>query len=178
MQSIPINTQQSVGYQLSKSEDMPKPINWMSNTPMQLEEIPILGSNNSGFFMGEFRAQRVDIAEQLKVGVRFLDIAIVQYHDEIYLDQYKHIFDLECPYISISEALWSLRFFLEQNRREIIFLNLRSNSTKKAGENSDTIQPDLLEAKFRFIMKFIFEINTINFNVSPGNKYFYITCNF
>ena len=133
--------------------------------------ILFLGSNNSGFFMGEHRAQRSNIAQQLKFGVRFLDFAIVQYHDEIYLDQYKHIYDLCCPYISISEALWSIRFFIERNKNEIVFLNLRSNSTKKAGENSDPIDPVLLEAKFRIIEKFIFQINEIKFSISSSKKY-------
>ena len=120
--------------------------------------------------MGEKRAQSVDIAEQLKLGIRFLDMAIVQYHDEIYLDQYEHIFDLKCPYISISEALWSIRFFLERNSKEILYLNLRT--AKRVGENSDKIDKDLLEAKFRFIMKFIFNINTVRFNISPGKEVF------
>ena len=128
-----------------------------------------LGTNNSGFFMGQQRAQCVDISEQLELGVRLLDLAIVQYHDEIYLDQYKHIYDLRCPYITISEALLSIKFFLERYPSEVLYLNLRCRSDTEAthkdqeiGEGSDPIDSDLLEAKFDVIKKFFFDVHEIN----------------
>ena len=125
--------------------------------------------------MGQERAQRVDISEQLKLGVRLLDLAIVQYHDEIYLDQYKHIYDLCCPYITISEALLSIKFFLERNPNEVLYLNLRCRSDSEVtdkdqqmGKGSDPIDSELLEAKFDVIKKFFFNVKKINFEYNAS----------
>ena len=111
--------------------------------------------------MGELRSQRLDISEQLKCGVRFLDLALVQYYDEIYLYQFKPMFELQCPYITLSEVLWCVRLFLEENVNEIIFINLRTIE-------SDIIDELLLELKFKVINKFIFDINEINLDVTPS----------
>eukprot|EP00800_Vazella_pourtalesii_P007872 TRINITY_DN2097_c0_g1_i4.p1 TRINITY_DN2097_c0_g1~~TRINITY_DN2097_c0_g1_i4.p1 ORF type:complete len:456 (-),score=54.68 TRINITY_DN2097_c0_g1_i4:1-1323(-) len=159
-----LTTLQEFAAETEIGERPKNPSKWMSETHLPLKDLPILGTNNSGFFMGQHRAQRVDISEQLKLGVRLLDLAIVQYQDEIYLDQYKHIYDLCCPYITISEALLSIRFFLEKNPNEVLYLHLRcmSEAANKDQDASDPIDCELLEAKFDVIKKFFLDVQDIN----------------
>ncbi|KAI6649730.1 hypothetical protein LOD99_6520 [Oopsacas minuta] len=145
-------------------------INWMSETHIPLKDLHILGTNNSGFFMGRERTQRVDIAEQLRIGIRLIDLMIVQYSDEIYIDQYEHIYELCCPYITLSETLLNIQLFLKRYPNEVVFISLRCKNPNTANKNMeeepDKIDAELLEAKFDEIKDFILNIEEINLEMT------------
>lgn len=105
------------------------PRNWMGALGDKIKhltpsQIVMVGSHNSGSFTSDMtvfaRNQWNNIGEQLRDGVRSLDIRITRSFDDFYMHHSGHT----SPRQSYIDALHQIRDFLKDNPREVIVLYL------------------------------------------------------
>jgi 1-phosphatidylinositol phosphodiesterase len=97
---------------------------WMrdvpDNTPVTTLSIP--GTHNSGCVGGPFglgKTQNLDLSDQLDAGIRFLDIRLAQYQDNLFVHH-----DVVCMGKSYTDVLTICSRFLTKHPSEAIFMSV------------------------------------------------------
>ena len=98
--------------------------NWMAalSKDFKLRELVLLGSHDSGAINGKLKCQNSHIIEQLNWGVRFLDLHISQFNNEVWLYYGE-------PCLRLREALLEVNQFITAQPKEKVVICLRKSDT-------------------------------------------------
>ena len=98
--------------------------NWMGalTSEVRLNEIVMLGSHDSAAFKGKMQYQDIPISDQLRFGVRLLDLQVASHENDIWLFYGE-------PCVLLGEVLMSIEAFLSKNPTEKVIVVLRESKT-------------------------------------------------
>lgn len=83
---------------------------------------------------------------------------------EIYISQNEDIYDFKKCYVTLSEIIWNIKYFLSAQKNEVIFIMLKTVKT----ELSNKISPRLIKMKFLPIQSHIFELSELNLTLNAS----------
>ena len=98
--------------------------NWMGalTSEVALNEVVMLGSHDSAAFKGKHQYQDIPISDQLRFGVRLLDLQVASHGSDIWLFYGE-------PCVLLGEVLMEIETFITKNPTEKIIVVMRDSKT-------------------------------------------------